>query len=152
MKHNFFKKLDGSKVNPISHTLKILQETPYCEIHVGTDSQNHGPLSRYVTAIAYRYGHNGVHYVYNLNSVPRISDIWTKLWGETERSIEIAEYLRNNIPGITINIDMDFNSDENFDSNKLIAASKGWATSLGYKVNVKPDNQIATRAADYQCR
>jgi predicted RNase H-related nuclease YkuK (DUF458 family) len=47
---------------------------------------------------------------------------------------------------------MDYNEDENFKSNKLISAAKGWANSLGYKVNVKPNNQIATRAADYHCK
>ena len=34
---------------------------------------------------------------------------------------------------------MDYNSDENHRSNKLISATKGWANSLGHKVNV---NQI----------
>ena len=48
---------------------------------------------------------------------------------------------------------MDYNGDEScLKSHKLISAAKGWANSLGYKVNVKPNNQIATRAADYHCR
>ena len=47
---------------------------------------------------------------------------------------------------------MDYNGDENFKSHKLIAAAKGWANSLGYKVNIKPNNQIATRAADHHCK
>jgi len=38
------------------------------------------------------------------------------------------------------------------ESNKLISATKGWANSLGYKVNVKPNSQIATRAADHHCK
>ena len=45
-----------------------------------------------------------------------------------------------------------YNSDEYHRSNKLISATKGWANSLGYKVNVKPNNQIATRAADHHCK
>ena len=47
---------------------------------------------------------------------------------------------------------MDYNSDESFKSHKLISAAQGWANSLGYKVNIKPNNQIATRAADYHCK
>ena len=47
---------------------------------------------------------------------------------------------------------MDYNNDEKFISNKLISAAKGWANSLGYKVNVKPHNQIATKAADHHCK
>ncbi len=66
-------------------------------------------------------------------------------------SIEVAEWLSNQI-NVKIEIDMDYNSDEKFISNKLISAAKGWANSLGYKVNVKPNNQIATKAADHHCK
>ena len=47
---------------------------------------------------------------------------------------------------------MDYNESDNFKSHKLVAATKGWADSLGYKVNVKPNNQIATKAADHHCK
>jgi predicted RNase H-related nuclease YkuK (DUF458 family) len=47
---------------------------------------------------------------------------------------------------------MDYNEDEFYKSNQLIGATKGWANSLGYQVNVKPNIQIATKAADYHCR
>ena len=53
---------------------------------------------------------------------------------------------------ITPEIDLDYNENENFKSNKLVNASKGLANSLGYKVNIKPHIQIATRAADYHCK
>ena len=58
----------------------------------------------------------------------------------------------SNKVSVQVEIDMDYNSDENHKSNKLISATKGWANSLGYKVNVKPNNQIATRAADHHCK
>ncbi len=44
---------------------------------------------------------------------------------------------------------MDYNEDNRFYSNKLVSAAKGWANSLGFKVNIKPYRQIATSAADY---
>ena len=47
---------------------------------------------------------------------------------------------------------MDYNYDETHKSFKLISAAKGWANSLGYKVNIKPQIQVATRAADYNCK
>jgi predicted RNase H-related nuclease YkuK (DUF458 family) len=148
----YYRTVGGKKVNPISHTIEILRNDPYVEIHVGTDSQNRDKTC-YATVIAYRYGNRGVHYIYSVDTIDRIDDIWTKLWGETERSIAIAEYLSENIKGIKINIDMDFNSDEtHIESHRLIGASRGWAQSLGYPVNLKPNDQIATRAADYQCR
>ena len=69
---------------------------------------------------------------------------------ETELSIEIAQILNNK--EINIEIDMDYNSDERYFSNKLVAVAKGWANSLGFKVNIKPFNQIATSAADYHSK
>ena len=44
------------------------------------------------------------------------------------------------------------NDDKYYMSNKLVSAARGWAQSYGYKVNIKPNKQIATRAADYHCR
>ena len=55
--NRLFRKVEGDAVSDIvKHTLDILKECPYAEIHVGTDSQNHRRTTVYVTAIAYRYG------------------------------------------------------------------------------------------------
>ena len=74
--------------------------------------------------------------------------IWTRLWKETEMSLEIAQKLRHH-PKVNLEIDMDYNEDKRFFSNKLVPVAKGWANSLGFKVNIKPYRQIATSAADY---
>lgn len=148
-----FQTTTGKKVNPITHTSNIVKKDPFVEIHIGTDSQrHHGADVVYVTAIAYRYIGKGVHYIYNKTVHPPIKDDWTKLWKETEYSLDVAEYLAPHLPGIRFEIDMDYNSDENALSNKLVAAATGWGTSLGYKCNIKPVKQIATRAADHHCR
>jgi len=77
--------------------------------------------------------------------------MWTRLWKEAEDSIDAAEWLTKQI-SVKVEIDMDYNEDENFKSHKLISAAKGWANSLGYKVNIKPNKQIATKAADHHCK
>ncbi len=146
-----FKKTSGEKVNVVEHTLAQLKESPTITIHIGTDSQNIGDNTVYSTVIAYRFGNRGVHYVVHRQKIPKIVDIWTRLWKEAEMSIETAEWLTQQI-NVSVQIDMDYNGDEEYKSHKLISAAKGWANSLGYKVNVKPNNQIATRAADYCCR
>ena len=145
-----FLKIDGQKIDPLDYTLDIIKKYPDVKIHVGTDSHSINDNTRYITAIAYRFNQSGVHYIYSKNNFPKIIDKWERLWKETELSIEIAQILDNK--EINLEIDMDYNSDENHKSNKLISATKGWANSLGYKVNVKPNNQIATRAADHHCK
>ena len=146
-----FKDIHGNKIDPIDHALKILAENPFVSIHIGTDSQSIAKQTRYITVIAYRFGNRGVHYILKKSGVPQIKDLWTRLWKETEMSIDVAESIKKRLD-IKAEIDMDYNEDENFKSNKLVNATRGWANSLGYKVNIKPHGQIATRAADYHCK
>jgi predicted RNase H-related nuclease YkuK (DUF458 family) len=146
-----FKTVAGQNVDIVKHTLSIMDDCPYVEIHVGTDSQNHRRHTVYSTVIAYRYGNRGVHYIVHLQRVTKIKDRWTRLWHEAELSIETAEWLTQRIK-VQIQIDLDYNVDERYFSSRLVQAASGWATSLGYRVNIKPDNQIATRAADHHCR
>ena len=146
-----FKNIKGERIDPVEHTLRILRDYPTVKIHIGSDSQNIGKKTKYATVIAYRYGSRGVHYILSKKNELLIKDMWTRLWKEAEMSIDIAQWLTHQV-SVRVEIDMDYNSDENFKSSKLISATKGWANSLGYKVNVKPNNQIATKAADYHCK
>ena len=146
-----FKDIKGNIIDPIDHTREIIKKNPFVEVHVGTDSQSLAKMTQYITVIAYRYGNRGVHYILKKNGVPQIRDLWTRLWKETELSIDIAESIKKSL-NIIPEIDLDYNENENFKSNKLVNASKGLANSLGYKVNIKPHIQIATRAADYHCK
>ena len=148
-----FRKIDGTPVDVVKHTLDIIRENLDVKIHVGTDSQNVSDETVYVSVIAYRYGTRGVHYIFTKERVKRINDLWTRLWREAENTIEIAEWFKNKVNvSIKLELDMDYNEDEFYKSNQLISATKGWANSLGYQVNVKPNIQVATKAADYHCR
>ena len=147
-----FRTVSNTKVNPIIYTAQIIQKNPFVETHIGTDSQRVGSYINYVTAIAYRYPMKGVHYIYNKHAYPPNKDNWSRLWFETELTMKVAERLALNLPGIRFEIDMDYNTDKDYMSHKLVSSAKGWAESLGYKVNIKPTKQIATRAADQHCR
>tara|TARA_B100000941_G_C28308512_1_gene450259 strand:+ start:277 stop:726 length:450 start_codon:yes stop_codon:yes gene_type:complete len=146
-----FKNIKGERVDTVNHTLEIMKSYPYAEIHIGTDSQNINKETLYTTVIAYRLGSRGVHYIFSKQKKKIIRDMWTRLWKEAEYSVDVAEWLTKKIT-LKVEIDMDYNEDKSYKSHKLISAAKGWANSLGYKVNVKPNNQIATRAADYHCK
>ena len=146
-----FKDINGNIIDPVDHTREIIRKNPFVEVHVGTDSQSLAKITQYITVIAYRFGNRGVHYILKKNGVPQIKDLWTRLWRETELSIDIAETIKKSL-NVIPEIDLDYNENESFKSNKLVNASKGLANSLGYKVNIKPHIQIATRAADYHCK
>ncbi len=127
-----FKDIYGNRIDPVNHTLEVIKNYPYAEIHIGTDSQNINKETIYATVIAYRLGTRGVHYILSKRKVSIIRDIWTRLWKEAEFSVDTAEWITKRM-SVKVQIDMDYNEDENFKSNKLISAAKGWANSLGYK-------------------
>jgi|SRR6056300_125079 predicted RNase H-related nuclease YkuK (DUF458 family) len=146
-----FRKHDGTTVDIVDHTMSVLQKCPHATIHVGTDSQNGGDKTKYSTVIAYRLGTRGVHYIHRNFYVSKIKDKWDRLSKEAEYSIDVALWLKEKI-NVEIQIDLDYNEDSKFFSNKLIPMTVGWITSLGFKCNVKPNIQVATRAADHQCK
>jgi len=101
-----FKDIHGNRVDPVNHTLEVIKNYPYAEIHIGTDSQNINKESRYTTVIAYRLGSRGVHYILSKKKVNIIRDMWTRLWNEAELSIDLAEWITEKI-SIKVQIDMD---------------------------------------------
>lgn len=122
------------------------------EVHVGCDSQNHKRHTVYVTTVVFRFPNNGAHVIYRRERVPKILDMWTKLWGETERSVALANLILEECNLRVAQIDLDFNSDSKYASHKLVSASSGYITSLGFDSKVKPDLLMAAWAANVLCQ
>lgn len=148
------------KFDLIEYTKKFLGNNSHYDVHiyVGCDSQNirKSRWTGYVTCVAFHIGTNdagefyghGVHLIYKTEKYKKINDNWTRLWKEVEKSMDVAEQLRQ--AGILIHqVDLDFNQDELHDSNRLVSAGVGLFKGLGYKVASKPDDLIAARAADH---
>jgi predicted RNase H-related nuclease YkuK (DUF458 family) len=142
----------GRPINLINYILDYIKEYPETKIYVGTDSQNRGPETIYATTVVLRYRTRGCHVLYYKTRVPLVRDFWSRLWRETEMSIETATFIVENSPLKVESIDLDFNDDEYKASNKLVSASKGWVSAAGFKSTTKPALQIATRAADHIIR
>ena len=90
-------------------------------VHVGCDSFNPKRHTVYVTTVVFRFPNNGAHVIYR--RVPKILDMWTKLWGETERSVALANLILEECNLRVHQIDLDFNSDGKYASHKLVSAS-----------------------------
>lgn len=150
--HYFRKIIDENEFELSAYVNKYLVDRPKkgIKIHIGCDSQNIGSLTHYVTTVVFHIGNSGCHFIYKKEKVVKIEDLWTKLWGETTRSVTTATYLKEK--GVKIHsVDLDFNSDENHQSNKLVSASVGFVESLGFKANIKPSILPAISAADMLC-
>ncbi|MCE2788877.1 MAG: hypothetical protein LW630_03065 [Saprospiraceae bacterium] len=146
-----FTTIKGEVVDAILFSKLMIKNFPCVQIHVGTDSQNYPSYTKYASVIAYRKGNSGVSFIFSIKTVPKVNDMWTRLWKEAEMSIQLAELLTKHIH-FEVQIDMDFNEDQFSKSNVLIGSTKGWANSLGYNVNVKPHIQVATKAADHMIK
>jgi predicted RNase H-related nuclease YkuK (DUF458 family) len=149
-----YKKLDNTRIDDVADYIKTsIKNVPYSKIYIGTDSQNKDDYTVYVTAIVIHWNeNNGGHVIYTKDKVPRIRDRFTKLWGEVQRSVEVANFLKNDC-GISIEyIDLDLNANTKWDSNKVLKPALGYVESLGYQARYKPGPAYAVRIADILCR
>ena len=148
----FKRAADGKRVDLIKYTKQIISEHPDCKIYVGCDSQNVDKKTVYATAVVFRYGNNGAHVIYFKDDVKKINDLWTKLWGEVQRSIDVAGFLKFE-GGIEVyRIDLDYNKSPKHKSNVVLKAATGYVESLGYEYASKPDMLISISVANKLCR
>lgn len=148
----YFRTQEGERVNIIEHTLDQLQKWPNLKMYVGTDSQDYGAITRYVTVVVYRYGLRGAHFVYHRTEVPRVKDMITRLLQEAQDTLAAAQLIDSEIPVSFESLDFDFNTIPKWASNKVLSSIKGWMTGLNYKATFKGEHVIATKAADHVCR
>jgi predicted RNase H-related nuclease YkuK (DUF458 family) len=139
------------QVDFCSYIREFTEIHPNTELHIGCDSQNYPNYTIYVTTIVFRFPGNGAHVIYRKEKVQKIHDLWTKLWGETERSVEIANAVRSECNCSIQQIDLDYNTDPEYASNKLVSASTGYITSLGFTAKAKPNLLMAAWAANVLC-
>ena len=147
-----FTVMGGRLKHDVCDYITAMTQESEVEVHVGCDSQNHKRHTVYVTTVVFRFPNNGAHVIYRRERVPKILDMWTKLWGETERSVELANFILEECNLRVHQIDLDFNSDSQYASHKLVSASSGYITSLGFNSKVKPDLLMAAWAANVLCQ
>jgi len=141
----------SEQVNLFNYAQEYLRNNSNCEVHVGCDSQNVRGITIYVTTVVFRHPGQGAHVIYKKEKVDRVKDMWSKLWAETERSVDLANHLSQDL-GIKINqIDLDYNTDPAFPSQKVYTAATGYVSSLGYVSKAKPNLLMAVWAANALC-
>jgi predicted RNase H-related nuclease YkuK (DUF458 family) len=151
----YFRTEQGERVNVVEHTLDQVEKWPNLRVYVGTDSQDYGGITRYVTAVVYRYGKRGAHYIYFKEEVPRVRDMYTRLYDEAVRTITAAQIIDSEIPISFAGLEFDYNQIPKWASNKLVSSIGGWAKGLNYRAvfkNTGDDIMMACKAADHICR
>lgn len=117
---------------------------------VGCDSLNVRDKTIYITVLVGVYpDKRGAFIVYLKDKLPKINDVYKRLWFEVEKAISFASLLRSQYDIDIEAVDLDLNSDPQFISNKLLNSALGYATSCGFPANFKPQNVAAIYAADH---
>lgn len=167
-----FKKLGGEQIADVGAYIRdYLKVYPQTSIYVGTDSISKRGKVNYATVIALydEIRKDGVHYIFKRDKEIGKVDIFSRMWREVEKSIEVAEYLEIELDGhlkrhtiedlmvmknpaggyYKVNqnklcvIDVDINTDPGGGKNKSYVAyeaAKGWLVGLGYRARFKQEN------------
>lgn len=145
----YFRTEQGELVNIVEHTLEQIEKHPNLKIYIGTDSQSFSESTIYVTAIVFRYGKRGAHYVYYREKVPREKIDFTRLYNEGLRTIEAHNLLTEEIPVSIEALEFDYADAKKTVSSQLVQIFRNWGHNNAV---FKSGEMIATRAADHICR
>jgi predicted RNase H-related nuclease YkuK (DUF458 family) len=152
-----FKLFNGDSIENLADYLKeYYAQYPDLEVFVGTDSAQHGKVTKYATAISLLRPGKGVHVIYRKISINRERDMFTRLWNEVEHTREVGEYVNDvfqefydhNIDGKIPTLHLDFNKQPKYKSYVVHDLSVGYLTAFGFKVKTKPESWCATFCAD----
>jgi len=148
-----FKKLsDHRTVEVGEYITNYLIDNPGTDIYVGCDSQNIKTATIYATVVVLHKNNKGGHVLYKRERVTRINNNFHKLWGEVERSIELATELDQTFNLPIKYVDLDLNPDPKYRSNQVLRAAVGYVESMGFVPRVKPNDLWAISAADSLCK
>ena len=149
-----FRTLYGTPIpNPIEYIKEYLKGKTDVEILIGSDSQSYGTRETiYGVVIALYTKGKGAHVLCIKEKSSFEKDMSSRLVKEVWKSIEVAEYLKDNgIPKANW-IDIDLNPDPLYNSNKILRQAIGMVQGMGYNVRWKHNGVLATKGADHLVR
>lgn len=134
--------------------LKKIQENQITKEHdysiiVGTDSQNSYKTKMVLVICLIDKGHGG-RYFYHIDWMKKIKDINTKIYTETEKSLEIARELNEFLHKNNVRADVEVHVDigRHGKTKELIQGILGWVTSEGFTAKIKDESWVASTIAD----
>ena len=149
-----FKTLNGYPIpNIIEYIKNYLVNKNDVEILIGCDSQSfRNTKTVYGIVIALYTKGKGAHVLCAKESVPIEKTTSVRLLNEVWKSIEVAEFLKNNGLPKPSWIDLDLNPDPKYKSNSVLRQAVGLVTGMGYKVRYKQLGALIQYAANHLVR
>ena len=118
-------------------------------IIVGTDSQNSYKTKMVLVICLIDKGHGG-RYFYHIDWIKKIKDINTKIYTETQKSLEIAHELNEFLNEHNVRADVEIHVDigRHGKTKDLIQGILGWIAAEGFKAKIKDESWVASTIAD----
>jgi len=142
-----WKSLSGKPIQDLVAAVQELLRGDREIIHIGSDSQNYGQATHYVTVVAVVEPGAGGRVLYQRRSIPRAHSLAHKLFHEAELSLEIAQVLARSFAHDIV-VHVDANEDLRNLSSQYVRSLAGMVLGHGFQVRVKPDSWAATHVAD----
>lgn len=127
----------------------VLKEKGNYKIIVGTDSQNTYKTKMVIVICLINEGKGG-SFFYHIDWMPKIKDLNTKIYTETEKSLEIARELNKYLheQGIRAEVEVHVDIGREGKTKDLIQSILGWVTAEGFVAKIKDESYVASSIAD----
>lgn len=150
MLNKTWKTINEEKVENIVDVVRSTLSNSEREVHIGTDSQQSGKFTEYVTIIVLVEKGRGGRAFYTRERVPRITSLRERLLKEVWMSVNLGLQLNAMIPetaGMTVHVDA--NPNLKFKSSTYVKELTSMVVGQGFKTLLKPDSWAASHIADH---
>ncbi len=144
-----WKTVDGTRVpDPLEAIPAAL--TGLKTVYVGTDSQQDGQKTQFVTVVVILEPRRGGRAFYTVESVPRIKSLRERLlkevWMSVQLAIEISPFVNE---ASELEVHVDANTNTKFKSSAYVKELTSMVVSQGFNCKLKPDAWAAMHVADH---
>jgi predicted RNase H-related nuclease YkuK (DUF458 family) len=119
-------------------------------VHIGTDSQQDGLSTQFVTVVVIHNPGKGGRAFYTKDTVKRIGSLRERLlqevWMSVATALEVNPMLN---PESELQVHVDANTNTKFKSSKYVKELTSMVVSQGFKAVLKPDSWAAMHVADH---
>lgn len=150
MLEKMWKTIEGVPVPNLLELIKSLLEDGDREVHVGSDSQQAGKFTEYVTVIVLLQKGKGGRAFYIRERVSRVKSLRERLMREVWMSVNVGLELNAHMAetaGLTVHVDA--NPNLKFKSSDHVKELTAMVVSQGFKTLLKPDSWAASHLADH---
>ena len=150
MLENKWTTMAGKTVEIISTVKEQLALQGEREVHVGSDSQQAGQFTEFVTVIVILEKGKGGRAFYSKKKEPRVKSLRERLMKEVWMSVNTGLEMNAMVPettGLTIHIDA--NPNVKFRSSDHIKELISMVVGQGFKTLLKPESWAAAHVADH---